>query len=257
MKTPKRPDALPVVLAFEASTNQLSVAVYADGMIRAMKMAEAAFGQAALLVPLAVLALAKADIDFAMVSHVAAGRGPGSFTGLRVSLAAAKGVCLAHDLPGLGISGLEALAFSCDGGDGDLPILCLADTRRGNVYAQFFAADMTPQGDIFEAQIEQLPLLVPSTLGQEAILLAGNGRQAAAAAFIGAGRQVRLASGRIISADMISADAVDQGVDDISVNAGMIARLAAYHLARGNISPLTPLYLADPRLGPKKKASVK
>ncbi len=250
MKTPKRPDALPVILAFEASINQLSVAVYADGMIRAMKMANATFGQAASLVPLAVSALAEADIDFAMVSHVASGRGPGSFTGLRISLAAAKGVCLAHDLPGLGISGLEALAYSCGDEDGNLPILCLADTRRGNVYAQFFAANMTPQGDIFEAQIEQLPLLVPSALGQKAILLAGNGGQAAAAAFIGAGRQVRLASGR-----MISADAVDQGVDDISVNAGMIARLAAHHLASGKISPLTPLYLADPRLGPKKKAS--
>ena len=247
MKTPKRPDALPVILAFEASTNQLSVAVYADGMIRAMKIAEAAFGQAASLVPLAVSALAEVDIDFAMVSHVAAGRGPGSFTGLRVSLAAAKGVCLAHDLPGLGISGLEALAYSYGNEDGDLPILCLADTRRGSVYAQFFAADMTPQGGIFEAHIEQLPLLVPSALVQEVILLAGNGGQAAAAAFISAGRQVRLASGRMISAD--------QGTDDISVDAGMIARLAAYHLARGKISPLTPLYLADPRLGPKKKAS--
>ena len=250
MKTPNCPDALPVILAFEASSNQLSVAVYADGMIRAMKMAEAAFGQAASLVPLAVSALAEAEIDFAMVSHVAAGRGPGSFTGLRVSLAAAKGVCLAHDLPGLGISGLEAIAYSCGDEDDNLPILCLADTRRGNVYAQFFAADMTPQGDIFEAHIEQLPLLVPLALGQKVILLAGNGGQAAAAAFIGAGRQVSLASG-----GMISANVADQGVDDISVNAGMIARLAAHHLARGKISPLTPLYLADPRLGPKKQAS--
>ena len=247
----KRTDALPVILAFEASTNQLSVAVYADGMTRAMKTAEAAFGQAASLVPLAVSALAKADIDFAMVSHVAAGRGPGSFTGLRVSLAAAKGVCLAHDLPGLGISGLEALAYSCGDEDGNLPILCLADTRRGNVYAQFFAADMTPQSNIFEAQIEQLPSLVPPALGQEAILLAGYGGQAAAAAFIRAGRQARFSGG-----GMMSADAADQGVNDISVDAGMIARLAAHHLARGNISPLTPLYLADPRLGPKKKASV-
>jgi tRNA threonylcarbamoyladenosine biosynthesis protein TsaB len=254
LKTPNRPDALPIILAFEASTNQLSVAVYADGMIRAMKMAKAPFGQAASLVPLAISVLVEAEIDFAMVSHVAAGRGPGSFTGLRVSLAAAKGVCLAHSLPGLGISGLEALAYSCGDEDGDLPILCLADTRRGNVYAQFFAANMTPQGDIFEAQIEQLPLLVPSALGQETILLVGNGGQAAAAAFIGEGRQVRLASGRLILADMISADAADKRGDDISVNAGMIARLAAHYLARGKISPLTPLYLADPRLGPKKKA---
>ena len=253
MKTPKRPDAMPVILAFEASTNQLSVAVYADGVIRAMKMAEAAFGQAASLVPLAVSALAEADIDFAMISHVAAGRGPGSFTGLRVSLAAAKGVCLAHDLPGLGISGLEALAYSC--GDGDLPILCLADTRRGNVYAQFFTADMTPQGDIFEAQIEQLPLLVPSAFGQETILLAGYGGQAVGAAFLGAGRQVRVAGGKMISADAADQGIDDISVDDISVDAGMIANLAAHHLACGMVSPLTPLYLADPRLGPKKKAS--
>ena len=250
LKTSERPHALPVILAFEASTNQLSVAVYANGAIRAMKMAEATFGQAASLVPLAVSALSEANIDFAKISHVAAGRGPGSFTGLRVSLAAAKGVCLAHDLPGLGISGLEALAYSCGDEDGDLPILCLADTRRGNVYAQFFAADMTPQGDIFEAEIEQLPLLVPSALGQEAILLAGYGGQVAAAAFRGAGRQVGLAGGR-----MTSAGAVDQGIHDISVDAGMIASLAAHYLARGKVSSLTPLYLADPRLGPKKKAS--
>ena len=58
----------------------------------------------------------------------------------------------------------------------------------------------------------------------------------------------------MISAETISIDAADQGVDDISVNAGMIAGLAAHYLARGKISPLTPLYLADPRLGPKKKA---
>jgi len=250
LKTPKRPDVLPVILAFEASTNQLSVAVYADGVIRAMKTAEASFGQAASLVPLAVSALAEADIDFSMISHVAAGRGPGSFTGLRVSLAAAKGVCLAHDLPGLGISGLEALAYSYGGEDGDLPMLCLADTRRGNVYAQFFAADMTPQGDIFEAQIEQLPLLVPSALGQEAILLAGHDRQAVIAAFVAAGRRVQLAGG-----STICDDAVDQDLDDLFVDAGMIARLAAHHLARGIAAPLTPLYLADPRLGPKKKAS--
>jgi hypothetical protein len=56
----------------------------------------------------------------------------------------------------------------------------------------------------------------------------------------------------MISADIISAD---QGADDISVDAGMIANLAAHHLTRGVVSPLTPLYLADPRLGPKKKAS--
>jgi len=91
---------------------------------------------------------------------------------------------------------------------------------------------------------------VPPALGQETILLAGYGGQAVGAAFLGAGRQVCAAGGK-----MISADAADQGIDDISVDAGMIANLAAHHLTRGLVSPLTPLYLADPRLGPKKKAS--
>ena len=103
----------------------------------------------------------------------------------------------------------------------------------------------------YEEEKKDLELIISDKKSdKEMILLAGNGGQAAAAAFIGAGRQVRLASGR-----MISTDAADQGVDDISVNAGMIARLAAHYLALGKISPLTPLYLADPRLGPKKRAS--
>ena len=248
MKTPDSPRTPPVILAFEASTNQLSVAVHADGKIVAMKTAEAAFGQAASLVPLAVSTLAEAGVDFGMISHVAAGRGPGSFTGIRVCLAAAKGVCLAHDLSGLGISGLEALAFSGAGDQGGGPILCLADTRRGNVYAQFFAADMTPYGDIFEAQIEQLPLLMPADFNHpdyahDGVRLAGYGRQAAADAFIAAGWLARPIAGRGTKDDLAAV-----------VDAGMIAQLAAHHLAKGIAAPLTPLYLADPRLGPKKKA---
>ena len=81
---------------------------------------------------------------FPALAMLRPGAGPGSFTGLRVSLAAAKGVCLAHDLIGLGISGLEALAFSSSGALNGLPVLCISDTRRGNVYAQLFASDITP-----------------------------------------------------------------------------------------------------------------
>ena len=101
----------PIILAFEASTKHLSVAVYVNGSVLAMQKIEAPFGQATEMVPLAVRTLADVGVDFSSLSHVAAGCGPGSFTGLRVSLAAAKGVCLAHDIIGLGISGLEALAF--------------------------------------------------------------------------------------------------------------------------------------------------
>ena len=88
----------PVILAFEASTKHLSVAVYVNRSVQTMQKIEAPFGQAAKLVPLALRALADVGVKFSNLSHVAAGCGPGSFTGLRVSLAAAKGVCLAHNI---------------------------------------------------------------------------------------------------------------------------------------------------------------
>ena len=230
----------PVILAFEASTKQLSVAVYVNGSVLAMQKIEAAFGQAAELLPLALRTLADAGVGFSSLSHVAAGCGPGSFTGIRVSLAAAKGVCLAHDIPGLGISGLEALAFSSSGALNGLPVLCIADTRRGNVYAQLFASDLTPQGTIFEAQISQLPLLVSESTCAEGLMLAGFGGVAAMAAFA--------ANGLVATAITL-----EDSQNEVIVDAGMIATMAAKKIMLGDFPPLVPLYLADPRLGPKKK----
>ena len=229
----------PVILAFEASTKQLSVAVHVNGSVLAIQKVEAPFGQAAELVPLAIRTLADVGVEFSSLSHVAAGCGPGSFTGLRVSLAAAKGVCLARNIIGLGISGLEALAFSSSGVLNGLPVLCIADTRRGNVYAQLFASDITPQGTIFEAPIDQLPFLVPASICADGLMLAGFGGSAARMAF---------------AANGLAATPVSFGnkQDAMIVDAGMIATVAAKKIMLGNFPPLIPLYLADPHLGPKK-----
>ena len=69
----------------------------------------------------------------------AAAAGPGSFTGLRIGLAAVKGLAFPHDTPCAAVSTLEALAYSA-AVEGTL--LCALDARRGEVYwAGFFAAD--------------------------------------------------------------------------------------------------------------------
>ena len=206
----------------------------------AMQKIEAPFGQAAELVPLAIRTLADVGLEFSNLSHVAAGCGPGSFTGLRVSLAAAKGLCLAQDIIGVGISGLEALAFSSVGVSNGLPILCIADTRRGNVYAQLFASNMKPHGIIFEAQIDQLPFLVPAPICAGGLMLAGFGGVAAKMAFAANG----LAAMPVCFGN-------DQ--DTLIVDAGLIATMAANKIMLGDFPPLIPLYLANPRLGPKKK----
>ena len=62
--------------------------------------------------------------------------GPGSFTGLRVGMATAKGLALAAGVPMVGVSSLQALANPLP--DGDLPICAMLDARKGEVYAGLF-----------------------------------------------------------------------------------------------------------------------
>ena len=236
----------PVILSFEASANHASSAVYANDCLVAMQQAESCFGHAAGLVSLAVNVLKESGIDFMELTHVAAGRGPGSFTGIRVALAAAKGICLACNLPSIGVSGMEAVTFSYAEAKNIFPILSLADTRRGNVYAQSFTTNMTQQSEIFEAQIDQLPFLVPASICIDGLVLLGHSSLKAAEAFA--------AQGIKTTKPAINGDS---GCSTFVVNAGMIAKLAAHQLMGGVFSPLTPLYLADARLGPKKKKHTK
>lgn len=72
-----------------------------------------------------------ADIDLFV-----AARGPGSFTGLRVGLAAMEGFAAAHGKPGAGVTTLEALAWKT--GVQDRPVVALIDARRGDVYAAVY-----------------------------------------------------------------------------------------------------------------------
>jgi tRNA threonylcarbamoyladenosine biosynthesis protein TsaB len=86
-----------------------------------------------------VLPAALGDLDG--IEGVAVGVGPGSFTGLRVGLAAAKALSYARKLPIAGVSSLHALAHGQPG------LVCAAtEARRGELFAQFFR-DGVPQGD--------------------------------------------------------------------------------------------------------------
>jgi tRNA threonylcarbamoyladenosine biosynthesis protein TsaB len=87
-----------------------------------------------------VLPLALGDLDG--IEAVAVGLGPGSFTGLRVGLAAAKALSYARKLPVAGASSLQALAF------GQAGLVCAAiDARRGELFTQLFR-DGTPAGEV-------------------------------------------------------------------------------------------------------------
>src|SRR6056300_1563176 len=161
------PPISPHILAIEASANQLSIAVMVNAEVVAARQHLAAHGHAVGIVPLSIETVKEAGMTFDAMTHVAAGCGPGSFTGIRVALAAAKGFCMAHQAVGVGISGLQALAGAASDAESHATSACLtsacltlADTRRGTLYAQIFDGDAQPLGDIFESSVANLPRLI-------------------------------------------------------------------------------------------------
>ncbi len=83
-------------------------------------------------------ALAAAGLDLPSVERVAVTVGPGSFTGIRVGVAAARGLALALGVPAVGVSSLAALAADRQAGE---RLLVAMDAKRDEVYWQAFAAD--------------------------------------------------------------------------------------------------------------------
>ena len=241
MKKPpatKLPPVNPHILAIEASANQLSIAVMVNADVVASRQHLAKYGHAVGIVPLSIETMKDAGMTFDSMTHVAVGCGPGSFTGIRIALAAAKGFCMAHKAKGVGVSGLQALALAAthEAPEAEKPCLVLADTRRGPLYAQIFDATAQPMGAIFESSIQQLPHLIDTEIARSGLRVIGKDQVAVANALTMAG---------------ISAAVPD--IDDMP-NARMVAGVANEQIIKNQTGPIHPLYLADPRLGPKKKS---
>ena len=93
--------------------------------------------------------------EFEDLDGIAVAKGPGSFTGIRIGIAAARGLALAASKPLLGVNSLEALAQGvCSHGR---PILAALDAKRGQVYVQIFAPGGSP---LSEAKVIKPPDVV-------------------------------------------------------------------------------------------------
>jgi tRNA threonylcarbamoyladenosine biosynthesis protein TsaB len=95
-------------------------------------------GHAEALMPLIARVLDRAGADFAQISRIAVTIGPGSFTGLRVGIAAARGLALAAGKPAVGLSTLAAYAAPFIAADDTLPVVAAIDARHDHVYLQVF-----------------------------------------------------------------------------------------------------------------------
>src|SRR6266850_895080 len=91
-----------------------------------------------LAIDTALGACAAAVLEFKELDRIAVTTGPGSFTGLRVGISAARGLALAADKPVIGLTTLAAFAAPHIAEDDTLPVVAAIDARHDNVYLQIF-----------------------------------------------------------------------------------------------------------------------
>jgi tRNA threonylcarbamoyladenosine biosynthesis protein TsaB len=93
-------------------------------------------GHAEALMPLIGRVIAQSGVAFATLDRIAVTTGPGSFTGLRVGLSAARGIALAADKPVVGVTTLTAFAAPIVSRNGEHPVVAAIDARHDHVYLQ-------------------------------------------------------------------------------------------------------------------------
>ena len=121
------------ILAIESSAKAASVALCRDGALIAQYFQASGLTHSRTLLKMAEDMLSDLELTLRNVDAVAVARGPGSFTGIRIGVAAAKGLCWGGDLPCVGVSTLEAMAWQ-GLGHTDCVICPAMDARRGQIY---------------------------------------------------------------------------------------------------------------------------
>jgi tRNA threonylcarbamoyladenosine biosynthesis protein TsaB len=127
------------VLALDTATEACSVALLTDDGLLG-QFAEVARGHAEQILGMVDAVLAEAGISLAKLDGIAASIGPGAFTGVRISVAVAQGLCFGANLPVVPVTTLEALALQAMHGGTSRALACL-DARMGEVYWGCFASD--------------------------------------------------------------------------------------------------------------------
>lgn len=222
------------ILAIDTALPAVSVCVLDEGAHEPVAMESVAMekGHAEALLPMIKRVVAKVDVGFASIRRVAVTVGPGSFTGIRIGVAAARGIGLARGLKVVGVSTLAALAAPLLAQESDGIVVAAIDARHGFVYFSAYA----PAGRI---------LASPRILSlKDACRLLGGGRVRAT----GSG------------ASLLRDQAAASGADIVVVNNSpapdilCVARLGL--VATPENAPPRPIYLKAPDAQPSGRHSL-
>ena len=227
------------VLAFDTCLGAVSAAVSRSGgsLLREAYELRAA-GHAERLLPMVAEVMQAAGVAFAELDRIAVTLGPGGFTGVRVGIAAARGLALATGKPVVAATSLAVMAHRAEellAEAGEPPkarrLMVAVDARRGALYVQSFAAGAV---GTTEAQL-LAPEEAARSLGPEGAIVVGSGAAIVAAAAHALGV------------------AVETRLPELQPRARNLAAMAA---RLPPVSPVRPLYLRAPDVRPQKAAAL-
>jgi tRNA threonylcarbamoyladenosine biosynthesis protein TsaB len=210
-----------IILAIDTAGIDCSAAVYdsSSKLVLSTVTEELGKGHAERLMAVIDKALDEASVDVRAIGRIAVVIGPGSFTGIRVGVAAARGFALSLGIECVGVTTLEALAGKYLDEHPGAPVVVAMDAKREEIYAQAFFPDGSPSNE-------------PAALSAEAVRqLAGK----VAGGVTGSG------SGKLD--DAMSVTLPDR------FDIGMVARIGASKVAVGERPK--PLYLRGPDAKPQ------
>jgi len=167
-----------IILALDTSLSAVAACVLntETNQVLAYETISMERGHAEALLPLVDRVMARVEGGFAALGRIAVTIGPGSFTGIRVGVAAARALGLACEVPVVGVSTLAALAAPMMNLDPPATVIAAVDARHGQIYVQAF----TPEGrTLISARIAPVRDAV-RLFGGGPLRIVGSGAQAVA-----------------------------------------------------------------------------
>ncbi len=233
-----------LILSIESGTEVCSVGIARDGEIIALRESVEGRDHARLVAKFADELLKEVGISASELSAVAVSKGPGSYTGLRIGVSFAKGLCYGSNIPLIGVSSLQSLAqiaidqhlagvFNIeDDVWSSARLIPMVDARRMEVYTQLFNTSCEAEGDVEAKVIDEESYRDLRGDSSRKMILFGNGASKCV--------------------DILP----EAYYMDVAPSASGVARLAAEKYRRGEVEDVAyfePFYLKDAAITISKK----
>jgi len=167
------------IINIETSTEVCSVALCKDNEVIALKENKEGLNHAKLVTIFVEALLEEAKLDIKEIDAISISKGPGSYTGLRIGVSTAKGLCYGAQIPMIGINTLQAISVEAikraENIDKDTWFCPMIDARRMEVFCAFFDTNNKQQEDIKAVIVDQDSF--KEILNERKVVFFGNGAE--------------------------------------------------------------------------------